>query len=155
MMKRARFLMLFACAAGGAILFQALRGPGAVSAAFAGEPELIAATFSSEWCAACRVLKPKLAQVLPDFADKPVRFVEYDFTFGQTDAIRAQADADGVGGIYARVKGATGFTVLIDADSGEIIDTLTMNHSPAAMAAALDDALAIAKAYTDDPRKDI
>ncbi len=154
MINRARLLLFLAFAAGGAILFQALRGPGAVSAVFEGEPALIAATFSSEWCAACRVLKPKLAQILPDFAGKPVRFVEYDFTFGQTDAIRAQADADGVGAIYERFKGATGFTVLIDADSGEIIDTLTMNHSPAAMAAALDDALTVAKAHTDDPHKD-
>ncbi|MEQ8177358.1 MAG: hypothetical protein RIC52_10245 [Amphiplicatus sp.] len=155
MINRLRLPLIIALLAGVAVLFQAFHRPGAVSAAFAGEPELIAATFSSEWCASCRVLKPNLARVLPDFASKPVRFVEYDFTFGQTEAMRAQADADGVGDIYARFKGATGFTVLVDADSGEIIDTLTMNHSPAAMAAALDDALAVAEAHTDDPPKDI
>ncbi|MEQ8935436.1 MAG: thioredoxin domain-containing protein, partial [Amphiplicatus sp.] len=86
MIKRSRLFLVFALLAGGAVLFQALSKPGAVSAAFNGEPELIAATFSSEWCASCRVLKPNLAQVLPKFASKPVRFVEYDFTFGQTDA---------------------------------------------------------------------
>lgn len=154
MIKRGRLILLAALAAGGAALFQASQRPGAVSAAYAGEPELIAATFSSEWCASCRVLKPNLARVLPDFAGKPVRFVEYDFTFGQTEAIRAQADADGIGEIYARFKGATGFTVLVDAGSGEIIDTLTMNHSSAAIADALDNALAVAAAQADDPHKD-
>lgn len=154
MSKRFGLLLIFALIAGGAVFYQVARPPAAVSAAFEGEPQLIAATFSSEWCASCRVLKPKLAEALPEFSGRPVRFVEYDFTFGARDDMRAEAEADGLGEIYERFQGATGFTVLVDAGTGEIIDTLTMNHSAKAMAAAIEDALAIAAARASVPHKD-
>ncbi len=109
------------------------------------EPEVVAATFASAWCSSCKVLKPRLAKVIPDFAGKPVKFIELDFTFGQRGEIAEQAAAEGLGEIYPRFKGATGFTLLVDKDTGEIIDMLTMNHSEAAMRAALAQALAIAE----------
>lgn len=111
---------------------------------FAGEPEIVAATFSSAWCSACKILEPRLSKVIPDFADAPVKFVEFDFTFGQREEIAAQAEAEGLGEIYPELKGATGFTLLVDVDSGAIIDTLTINHSKGAMRAAVAQAIAIA-----------
>lgn len=115
---------------------------------FVGEPEIIAATFSSAWCAACAVLEPKLARVTPAFASAPVAFVKFDFSFGPRDETREAAERFGLEGLYERNKGATGFTVLVDADTGEIVDTLTMNFSEAAMKSAIARALALA-AYTD------
>lgn len=109
-----------------------------------GEPEIIAATFESAWCSACKILKPRLAEVIPDFADKPVKFVSLDFTFGQRGDIERQAEAEGLGDIYPRFKGATGFTLLVDSDTGEIIDSLTVNHSKQAMRAAIAQSLALA-----------
>ena len=110
-----------------------------------GEPEIIAATFSSAWCSSCKILKPRLADVIPDFADDPVKFVEFDFTFGQRAEIRAQAKEEGLAEIYPRFKGATGFTLLVDADSGEIIDMLTIKHSKKAMRAMIAQAVATAE----------
>ncbi len=112
--------------------------------ALEGEPEIIAATFESAWCSACKILKPRLAQVIPDFADKPVKFVSLDFTFGQRGDIARQAEEEGLTGIYPRFKGATGFTLLVDRDTGEIIDSLTVSHSKEAMRAAIAQAIAIA-----------
>lgn len=109
------------------------------------EPEVIAVTFSSAWCSSCKILEPRLAAVIPGFAGKPVKFVELDFTFGQRDEIEQQARAEGLAGIYPRFKGATGFTLLVDKDTGEIIDMLTVDHSKGAMRAALTQALAIAE----------
>lgn len=109
-------------------------------------PELVAATFSSEWCASCKVIAPRLAAVAPDFAEKPVRFAELDFTFGRRGDLEQKAAALGLGELYPRFKGATGFTLLVDAETGEIIDTLTINHSEKAMRAAIAQALAIASA---------
>ena len=109
------------------------------------EPELIAATFASAWCSSCKILEPRLAKVMPDFAGKPVKFVELDFTFGQSDAVEEKARAEGLGDLYPRFKGATGFTLLVDKDTGEIIDMLTIDHSGAAMRAAIAQALAIAE----------
>jgi thiol-disulfide isomerase/thioredoxin len=118
-------------------------------AAFDGKPEIIAATFASSWCSSCKVLKPKLAKVIPGFSGEPVKFVEFDFTFGPRAELKEEADEYGLGELYARYKGATGFTVLVDADTGEVIDTLTMNFSAAAMRSAIARAIAIAS-HTDE-----
>lgn len=108
------------------------------------EPEVIAVTFASAWCSSCKILQPRLAKVIPDFADKPVKFVELDFTYGQRGAIEDKARAEGLADIYPDFKGATGFTLLVDYDTGEIIDSLTINHTQPAMRAALAQALALA-----------
>ncbi|WP_425410112.1 thioredoxin [Hyphococcus sp.] len=110
-----------------------------------GEPEIIAATFESAWCSACKILKPRLAGVIPEFADKPVKFVSLDFTFGQRDDVKRQAEAEGLGDIFPQFEGATGFTLLVDRETGEIIDSLTVSHEKPAMRAAIAQALAIAE----------
>jgi len=151
MMKRAKDLLFPAILlAGVAALF--VSGRVAATGAeytYRGEPELVAATFSSAWCSACKILEPRLSKVIPEFANRPVKFVELDFTFGQRSEIADQAQAEGLGHIYPQFKGATGFTLLVDADSGEIIDSLTINHSTRAMRAALAQALAIASRDRD------
>lgn len=119
-------------------------------AAYAGKPEVVAATFSSSWCSACKILKPKLAKVIPGFAKEKVAFIEFDFTFGPRAELAAEAERYGLAELYERNKGATGFTVLVDSDTGEILDTLTMNFSESAMRAAIAQAIAIAS-HTDDP----
>ncbi|WP_428407755.1 thioredoxin domain-containing protein [Hyphococcus sp.] len=108
------------------------------------EPEVIAATFSSAWCSSCKILEPRLAAVMPDFADQPVKFVELDFTFGQGAAVEEKARAEGLAEIYPRFKGATGFTLLVDRDTGEIIDSLTVDYDKNAMRAAIARAIAMA-----------
>ena len=113
------------------------------------EPEVVAATFASAWCSSCKILQPRLAEVMPDFADKPVKFIELDFTFGQRGAVEDQARAEGLEEIYPRFKGATGFTLLVDRETGEIIDSLTINHSKPAMRAAIAQALAVASRSQD------
>ena len=112
--------------------------------AYEGEPEVIAVTFASAWCSSCKILQPRLAKVIPDFSDSPVKFVELDFTFGQRGNLEKQAQAEGLADIYPRFKGATGFTLLVDHDTGEIIDSLTVDHSQAAMRAAISQSLALA-----------
>ena len=110
---------------------------------YAGEPQIVAATFESAWCSSCKILKPRLARVIPDFANKPVKFVSLDFTFGQRGDIEEQAAAEGLGDVYPRFKGATGFTLLVDRETGEILDSLTINHTEQAMRAAIAQAIAL------------
>lgn len=111
---------------------------------FEGEPEVVAATFSSAWCSSCKILEPRLADVIPDFKNKPVKFVKLDFTLGQRGEIEDQAEAEGLEDIYPRFKGATGFTLLVDSETGEIIDMLTISHSKPAMRAAIAQSIALA-----------
>jgi thiol-disulfide isomerase/thioredoxin len=132
-MKRNDLILLLVLLAGAAGFALYARTPAAsASAAVSGEPELIAATFNSQWCSACKILKPRLLKVMHDFADAPVKFVEYDLTFGP-DRPRAAAAADGLASVYERFSTATGYTLLIDAQTGAIVDRLTVNHSAADM----------------------
>ncbi|MFQ5564597.1 MAG: thioredoxin [Parvularculaceae bacterium] len=150
-MKRIKDLLFTAVVVGGGVAFF-LTGSAPVTAgsapdgasAGAREPEVVAATFSSAWCTACKILKPKLASVIPDFESAPVEFVEFNYTFGRPREYRDVAAARGFADIYDRFEGGTGFTLLIDADNGEILDMLTMTYSKKAMRAAIGQAVAIA-----------
>jgi hypothetical protein len=146
-MKRqdAVFFGLLAAGIAGFALYA--RAPAAsAEAAFSGEPELIAATFNSQWCSACKIVKPRLRKVIPDFAGAPVKFVEYDLTFGNGGAPREKAEADGISSVYERFSTATGYTLLVDAETGDILDMLTVEHTASAMRAAISAALARAEA---------
>ena len=109
------------------------------------EPEIVAATFSAAWCAPCRILEPRLAGVIPRFADDPVKFVKLDFTRGPHEEVEALARREGLSDVYRRFGGASGFTLLVDRETGEVIDMLTIDHSDRAMRAAIAQAIAAAK----------
>ncbi len=128
----------------GVFLFTGRTGASDAAYTYEGEPEIVAATFSSAWCSSCKVLEPRLSKVIPAFADQPVKFVKLDFTLGQREQIEEQARAEGLGDVYPRFKGATGFTLLVDRETGEIVDMLTMKHSQAAMRAAIAQSIAVA-----------
>lgn len=145
-MKRLKALIFPALVLSGVSLFAFAGRTSATHAEYAypGEPEVVAATFSSAWCSSCKILSPRLADVISEFADKPVKFVELDFTFGERGELADQAEAEGLGGVYPRFKGATGFTLLVDRETGEIIDRLTIRHSKSAMRAAIARSIAVA-----------
>lgn len=144
MIKRLKPFVFPIVAAAGVVIFAALGRTSATDAeyVFSGEPEVIAATFSSAWCSTCKILEPRLKDVVPEFANQPVKFVKLDFTFGQRGDVQELAEQEGLGEIYPQYKGATGFTLLVDAETGEIIDSLTINHSKQAMRAAIAQAVA-------------
>lgn len=146
-MKRIKAFLFPAIIVAGVVLIAFARGAAAVDAEYRypGAPEVTAVTFSSAWCSSCKILVPRLARVIPEFADRPVKFVELDFTFGERREIHDQAEAEGLGDVYSRFKGATGFTLLVDRETGDIIDSLTIKHSRQAMRAAIAQAIAIAE----------
>ena len=111
---------------------------------YEGEPEVVAATFYATWCSPCRILEPRLSDVIPEFAERPVKFVKLDFTFGKRAEVEALAGREGLADAYRQFGGASGFTLLVDRETGEIIDMLTMDHSSRAMRAAIAQALAVA-----------
>lgn len=117
-----------------------------VRADYDGEPALVAASFVSDWCASCKVLAPRLAKVIPEFEGRPVKFVEFDFTFGANEALAAAAAAEGVGALFEQAKGATGFTLLVDRSTGALIGQITMHDDAPAMRERIARALAAAEA---------
>lgn len=145
-MKNAKNIIFAGVLAFGVAIFATLGRTSSTGAeyTFDGEPEVVAATFSSAWCSSCKILEPRLAKIIPGFRDQPVKFVKLDFTFGQRGEVAELAEQEGLADIYPQFEGATGFTLLVDAETGEIIDRLTINHSDKAMRAVIAQAIATA-----------
>lgn len=110
-----------------------------------GKAEVYAVTFSSAWCSTCKILEPKLAEVAPKFANQPVKFVKLDFSLGQGSNLAKIAEDHNFAPVYEKYKGSTGHTLLLDSDTGEILDQLTVRLSADDMNKALKSALKLAK----------
>ncbi|RZO67324.1 MAG: thioredoxin [Parvularculaceae bacterium] len=149
-MSRYKFLLLAVSIGVFALLAHGRAFPKSASGPATDSPEVIAVTFSSAWCASCKILKPRLARVIPAYEDKPIQFLDLDFTLGRKKALRRTAVQYGFEAIFDELAGATGFTLLIDHDTGEIIDTITANYSEKAMHASLSAAFAIAARTPSD-----
>ena len=153
-MKLSKPIIFVAIALSSVVAFSVVSRAPAIDADYTLEqkPEIIAATFSSALCSACKVLEPKLAEIMPSFSDRPVRFLKLNFSFGQSDQPAAMARAYSFEDAYDRFHGATGFTLLIDADTGDVINVLTMNHSKKLMKLMIAQSIAIAE--RDDVESD-
>lgn len=126
--------------------------PPIVESAPVAEPALVAATFSSAFCASCRILRPKLARVMLDYRARPVDFVEFDFTAGAPDRLRDKARARGVLAVYDAGGRATGYTALVDRATGKVLGMLGAGLSEDEMRAEIDAALRKAT-HTDEARE--
>jgi len=113
-----------------------------VHAAEVDGPAVIGALFYSDTCGSCKVLDPKITAARETMADSPVLFVTFDHS---NEATKNQAillaDRLGLEEIYASQKKASGFLLLIDAKTGEVIETITKSASAADIEASLAKAI--------------
>jgi thiol-disulfide isomerase/thioredoxin len=108
------------------------------------DKRIVAAMFYSNFCASCRVLDPKIQDVKPDFADRPVDFVKFNQTFSlfNTDSLRELAEEHGVPGVFEEYRGKTGFMLLVEPETERVLAMITMSHSRDAIRAEIERALA-------------
>ena len=104
----------------------------------AAAPDRIAILMYADWCASCKILDPKLKAVQPEFERGKILFVRFDLT---NDATKHQAgllaQALGVGELYEKNAGKTGYLAIIDRASGESIGRINKDHSEADIRASL------------------
>lgn len=92
------------------------------------KPEIVAITMHADWCGTCQSLNPKVEEVKVDFEDKGVLFTRFDFTdeftIKQTELM---AGWIGVDDLFQERKeaGATGFIILVDANTHEVLGRIT------------------------------
>ena len=98
------------------------------------EPEVLGVLFYADWCGSCKVLEPEIekARGKADLDNEAVLFVRLDLT----DATRRHqaamlASSLGLGESFARNGGATGFMLLVDADTKEVISMVTKKSDAA------------------------
>jgi len=94
------------------------------------EAKIIAVKMDAEWCGYCRVMNPKLDEVMPEFIDESILFVKFnmtnEFTLAQS---RLLANRMGLLDIFDAQQGKTGYMLLIDSASGEVLKRLDSDLS--------------------------
>ena len=107
------------------------------------DPRVIALVFYADWCGSCKALDPRLDAVRAHSDLRTVSFVTLDQT--NAEARRQSAGLAETGGyeaVYRANEGKTGFVLLLNAETKQVIGTLTVADSEAAIARKLERAIA-------------
>jgi len=91
-------------------------------------PKIVAITMHADWCGTCQELNPKVENVQSDFEDEGVLFEKFDFTDDFTiKQSRLMANWIGIGDLFieSQERGATGYIILIDGETHEVIGRIT------------------------------
>ena len=93
------------------------------------ETKLYALTFHSDYCGGCKALKPEVVALKPKLEGESIEWVEFDFTSKETKAESKKKAAElGVEDIYTKNQ-ATGFVLLVNAESKETVARLTSRQN--------------------------
>ncbi|WP_300543068.1 hypothetical protein [Maricaulis sp.] len=125
------------------VALAAFLGPNFVRASWdepvsAGQPRLVAAMFRSSWCSACRILEPRVEDVREAFGEAPIGWVRFNFTWGERGGLRDLAVEEGIAPLYDRMDGRTGFLVLMDRETGQVFEIVTMDYGREQIREALE-----------------
>lgn len=109
------------------------------------KPQVLGILFYADWCGSCRILEPEIekARGKSDLDNSAILFVRLDLT----DATRRHqselmAHALGVADFYEENGGATGFMLLVDAETKEVISQLTKTMDSGDITTEIRDAIA-------------
>ncbi|GEM_PF-650487 len=91
----------------------------------AAEAELVVLKFHADWCGSCKTMGPVLEDLQNKFDGKAVLFLEFDRTNRSTEhQAMLLADVMDISPLYSEQKG-TGYLLLVDAESGKVLDRFT------------------------------
>ncbi|CAN5341477.1 hypothetical protein BH23BAC3_BH23BAC3_12060 [soil metagenome] len=94
------------------------------------EINVIGVKMDADWCGKCKVMNPKLDSIMPEFKDDDILFVKFnmtdEFTTRQAGLL---AERLNLKSLFEEHKGSTGYMVLLNADTGEVLHTLQSDQS--------------------------
>jgi thiol:disulfide interchange protein len=109
----------------------------------AAAPKVIAAAFHADWCGMCKEMGPDFMAARESLLERDILFVKFDLTNEKTAHQAAMmASALGLKDVFEAQAPKTGAIKVVDAESGEVVATLTAEHDTAAMKQELEKALA-------------
>lgn len=90
--------------------------------------------FHADWCGKCRVLGPKLLDdVLPEIKADPYLFVKLDMTDRNSNQAEYMLSALGLGALWESHGRKTGFALIVDAKTKQVVRTLRANADASSM----------------------
>lgn len=104
-------------------------------------PKVLVLKFHADWCGSCRAMGPVLRDLQNKMDGKPILFSTLDRT-NQSTSHQAQmlASALGIQKTYATTPG-TGFLLVLDANSKEVLARLTKKQSVKEMSKVIQEFL--------------
>jgi thiol-disulfide isomerase/thioredoxin len=119
-----------------------MQGTAARAQAKARSPEVLIVDFYADWCPLCQKLTPKLAgQVFPEIKKEPYLFVKLDQTDRNSNQAEYMLSALGLGNLWEKYGGKTGFALVVDAQTKEVLGTLNASENPDAMVSEIRTAI--------------
>lgn len=105
-------------------------------------PKIIAVKFHADWCGYCKAMGPVFEELQAKYDQEPVLYVVLDQTreFDRTQS-QFMANAMGLDSVWEEHGGKTGFVLLIDASTKEVVQRLSYEQNLKQMGAALKDAV--------------
>lgn len=119
--------------------------PASVNAETKAANSLYAVAFHADWCGSCKVLGPNVikARGKADLDNKNVLFVKLDLTNAATrHQASLMASALNISDFYKENAGKTGFVLLVNAQTGEIVGKLTKDQDSNAITAMINEKIA-------------
>lgn len=105
-------------------------------------PKVLAVEFYADWCAACKVLMPKIAEAKSDLQGKSLLFVRFDMTndFTKEQALYLAGFA-GLQDVYRKGGGKTGMVALVDAKTKNVLGVIGQKKTPEEIKVMFGDAI--------------
>ncbi len=105
-------------------------------------PAVIAVKFHADWCGSCKAMGSVFEELQAKFDTMPVLYVTLDHTrdFNRQQS-KFMAQSMGLDGVWAEKGGKTGFILLIDGKTREVITTLKSTQNLKEMGAELNAAV--------------
>lgn len=110
---------------------------GTKQAAAAEAPKVIAVNFYADWCPGCKSLKPKLEEAMKDAAGQPLLTVKLDQTDKESKQAEYMLAALDLGDLWKEHAGKTGFVLLVDAKTKQVVKTITYKQEVKEITSAL------------------
>lgn len=93
-------------------------------------PKVLGVLMYADWCSKCKQLDPKLEEIKPQFEGQSILFTQFDMTNDFTiDQSEKLAGMLGLDGLFKEHEGSTGYMVLLDAQTNEVLTTLKHDQS--------------------------
>lgn len=115
---------------------------GALKSFDVNEPKVIGALFYADWCSSCKTLDPKLKSVQKSYVNKPVLFTQFDVTnLASQYQANLFAHTIGLEDVLNDIGVKTGFMVLINRESGDVVGKINRDDSPSVIKEKIDAAI--------------
>ena len=100
--------------------------------------KLIAVKFHADYCKSCKAIAPTIETVKKNFDKGEVQFVILDFTTDKSKAAAVKlAKAHGITDLMKKHGPKTGFVLVVNAKSHEVLERLTKKHDAATWTASI------------------